>query len=183
MAWNLPRRSTTQALCCGTTRTPSITNTIATASMKNGMVKPRVCSNCERAMVAIRTAMNFGNMGILPSNSFADGRIRGGRAFVCIAASGLGLRYLERIAVHGVDEQHLAVIERALALDLRIPQRIAILYPRGALFPVHPGVERDRLTQVERRHVELRHGLAILLYPEHAGDRHRRSAQCLHPES
>src|ERR1039458_1608963 len=130
MAWNLTRRSTTQALCCGTTRTPSITNTIATASMKNGMVKPRVCSNCEIAMVAIRTAMNFGNMGILPSNSFADGEIRGGRAFVCIAASGLGLRYLERIAVHRMNEQHFPAIEPALALDLRLPQRIAILYPR-----------------------------------------------------
>ena len=36
MAWKWPSRSTTQALCCGTTRTPSITNTIASPMMKNG---------------------------------------------------------------------------------------------------------------------------------------------------
>ena len=30
MPWNLPRRSTTQALCCGTMRTPSMTKATTT---------------------------------------------------------------------------------------------------------------------------------------------------------
>ena len=36
MAWNFPRRSTTQAFCCGTTRTPSMMNTTAMAMRKKG---------------------------------------------------------------------------------------------------------------------------------------------------
>src|SRR5258706_724543 len=51
-SWNLPNRSTTQALCCGTTRTPSITNTTTSAMMAKGIQNAWIGGDPEKEIVA-----------------------------------------------------------------------------------------------------------------------------------
>ena len=64
--WKRPRRSTTQALCCGTMRTPSITNAITTPRTRIQNQYLDSAGTNEAATAAATATASFQNIDPLP---------------------------------------------------------------------------------------------------------------------
>src|SRR5712675_524794 len=154
---NLPRRSTIQALCCGTTRTPSITNTVTSATMANGIVNERSGSMLAMTKVAMMTPTSLTSM--LPP------REREISSAACARSGGPGLGYFERVAIDCGDIENLAGLARSFVGDVCVPLGVAVLHPRVARALVHPGFERGVLPDVEPPHGARAGPLPVLMHP------------------
>src|SRR5258706_563837 len=148
---NLPKRSTTQALCCGTMRTPSITNATISAAMANGIVYGRIGSQLATRTVATATATILKSM--LPP------RERESSSAACARSGAPGLGDLERIAIDCRDVENLAGLARRVARDLRVPECIPVLHPRVAGGLVDPRFECGGLPDVQALHALGHHRL------------------------
>src|SRR5687768_15007452 len=105
--WNLPSRSTTQALCCGTMRTPSMTKATTTPITSTQNQYLASAGTNDAATASPTAAASFQSIPIPPMGEAA---LVSGKAF---------LGDLERIAIGGKDIEHGAGLERLGALDLR----------------------------------------------------------------
>jgi hypothetical protein len=61
-SWNLPSRSTTQACCCGTTRTPSTTNAITNATIATPIENTPAPCQANAAIETMRAMISLTNM-------------------------------------------------------------------------------------------------------------------------
>ena len=110
-AWNLPSRSTTQALCCGTMRTPSIVNTTMTAMKKIHTEYFSVAGTCDAAIATTSAMISLTNM-VPPRFEYcvasrASGRTRPGHG--------------QCVAFGREDVEHAARIDGCIAFDVRLP--------------------------------------------------------------
>src|SRR5712691_11455881 len=160
--WNLPSRSTIQAYCCGTTRTPSMTNTATSATMKNGIANGRTSGMAARTKVATTSATILKSM--LPP---AEREIS---LKSCGALRRPGLGNLERAAIYCGDVEDLAGLAGRIARDLRVPERVPVLHARLARAPVDPGLEGGRLAEIQRPHAPGHDRLPVSMHPDDAGD-------------
>src|ERR1019366_10156881 len=178
-AWNLPRRSTTQACCCGTMRTPSITNTTMIASRKIQPAYFSVAGNCVAAIDSTIATISLGSMGILPISLACD-HAGSGEALGCdleCAAFGCG------------DIDDCPWSEWPAARDARIPRCATVAHAREARRFVGPRLETCRLAGIDRCHLAAGIALVPCMHQvatdggERAGDRGlRREAQSQPPE-
>src|SRR5882672_5854613 len=169
--WNLPSRSTTQALCCGTTRTPSITNTATSATMANGIVNARSGSTLAMMNVATTTPMSLASM--LPPS------VREISSAACDRSGGPGLGNFEGVAIDCGDIENFARLGRGVSGDLRVPQRVAIPDARVTRALVDPGFESGGLSDVDPPHGTGHHRPLVAMHEEEARDRDDRRTDCL----
>src|SRR5258706_13320447 len=168
--WNLPRRSTTHAFCCGMMRTPSKMNTTTMATRNVAMVARALCVSHAAAIARMTAMMVFQNMRLPPVLfAFLAGRRGGDHQGVAF------LRFdVER-----------AARRRALggAREARVPRRAAILHARNARAFVHPAFEHHGLAAVEevapvRRFPAVAHVPGVDQVRAH--QRHDARDDCLH---
>src|ERR1700693_5248567 len=127
VAWKRPSRSTTQAFCCGTTRTPSITNTTASARMKNGTAYTRVGSNTAMTAVRTKTARILGSIDTSLTLSVGSSACASARANPA-GSCGAGFGDFEGVAIGGTDVEHFAGFTCALTNHARVPGRAAVAH-------------------------------------------------------
>src|SRR6266571_5317748 len=171
---NLPSRSTTQALCCGTTRTPSTTNTATSATMKKGIAKGRICSMLAMMKVATTTPTILKSM--LPPEELEVPF----RPWAGLRRPGLG--NLEGAAIDCRDVEDFAGLAGCIARDLRVPERVAVFHARVAGAFIDPGVERGRLGEIQPPHARGRDRLPVAMHPDDAGDGDGRGGERLPDE-
>src|SRR5512135_990485 len=169
--WNLPRRSTIQAFCCGTTRTPSITNTAASATMKKGIANGRDSGKKAMMMVAMTTPRTFASM-LSPVEREISLR-------PCVRSGGPGLGNFERVAIDRIDVENFAALAGDIARDLRVPKRIAVPYACLAGVLVHPRIERGRLAKIQSPHTFGFDRFLVPSNPDYSANRDRRRDQRL----
>src|SRR2546426_4968996 len=171
---NLPSRSTTQALCCGTTRTPSTTNTATSATMKKGIAKGRICSMLAMMKVATTTPTILKSM-LPPEELEVPFR-------PCAGLRRPGLGNLEGAAIDCRDVEDFAGLAGSVARDLRVPERVAVFHARVAGAFVHPGVEGGRLAEIQPLHALRAERLFVPVHPDDTRDRDDRRADRLPDE-
>src|SRR5438445_11136873 len=159
---NLPSRSTIQAFCCGTTRTPSTTNTAASATMKKGIAKGRICSMLAMMKVATTTPTILKSM-LPPVELEIPFR-------PCAGLRGPDLGNLEGAAIDCGDVEDFAGLAGSLARDLRVPERVAVFHACVACTLVDPGFEARRLADVQPPHARGRDRLPVSMHPRDARD-------------
>jgi hypothetical protein len=120
----------THADCCGTTRTPSITNTAAVARTKNGTAKGRSDSTLAMKMVAMMTPMIFKAMLPpaeieMPSPFGPD--LRWTR-----------FRNCEGVAIDCTDIEDFARIAGHFARNSGFPLGVTILHARAVVTSINP---------------------------------------------
>src|SRR5580765_7145884 len=169
--WNFPRRSTTQAFCCGTTRTPSITNTVTSATMANGIVNARSGSKLAMRKVAMMTPTSLTSM--LPP------RFREISSAACARSGGAGLGNFECVAIDSGDIENFSGLGGDASGEVRVPARVAVFHARVARAFAHPGFEGGRLSHVDPPHGARTDPLLELMHPDDAGDGHDRGGEGL----
>src|SRR5438067_2161344 len=166
--WNLPRRSTTQAFCCGTMRTPSNNNTMIMATRNVATVAVALCVSHAAASVTRIAMIVFTNISV-PS-------------LVVGLSARLRRCHDERVAVLRFDVEGgpgRGILVRTS--EARVPEGTAVAHPRDARRLVRPALEHDRLAAIEQvgaGDLALR-GVPVV-HQERAGDRHGRADERLH---
>src|SRR5688572_19120904 len=145
---NLPRRSTTHALCCGTMRTPSITTTTSMARTNTAMVADTLLKTNAVATARITAIIVFQNIGAtslcwLFGGSFDDD---------------------ERLPLLRIDVERGARDGLGACSHPGVPAGAAVLHPREARGLVGPAFQHDGLAAVEEVGAALV-GLAVRLVP------------------
>src|SRR5580765_399523 len=163
--WNFPRRSTTQAFCCGTTRTPSITNTVTSATMANGIVNARSGSKLAMRKVAMMTPTSLTSM--LPP------RFREISSAACARSGGPGLGNFECVAIDSGDIENFSGLGGDASGEVRVPARVAVFHARVTCALVDPGFEGGGLPHVDPPHGARTDPLLVVMHPDDAGDGHR----------
>src|SRR5688572_7354345 len=132
--WKRPSRSITQALCCGTMRTPSMTKAIATPSTST---QPQYFDNAgtnDAAMASTTATASFQNMADPP-------------------LGGTVLRDFQRIALGGEHVNRGPRLEPFPSLHARVPARSAVTHARQARGSVDPALEARRHARIDMRHL------------------------------
>src|SRR3954471_22385161 len=140
--WNRPRRSTTQALCCGTILTPSITNaTITPMTRTQGQNRDNsgTMATTTAKPIAIASFQNMVEPPPLVKNLCPSG--------------GAILDDFERVAIGREHVYRHPGLERFQALDSGIPARAAVAHPREPRAGIDPGLEARRHAGVDRGHL------------------------------
>src|SRR5687768_13842979 len=131
--WKRPRRSTTQALCCGTMRTPSITNAITTPRSRIQNQYFASTGMNEAATAAPTASASFQNMS--PPLDWA---------ILCDP---------KRIAVGGEHVEGAPRLDPFDPVHPRLPARAAIAHARKPGAGIQPALEARRHAGVDRRHL------------------------------
>src|SRR5262245_39872971 len=161
--WKRPSRSTTQALCCGTMRTPSMTKAIVTPR-NSTHIQYFDSAGTKDAATASTTAMI---------------------SFTTMIRSPLGgtvLRDFQRIALGGEHIERRARFDGLSALDASVPARTAVAHPRKPRAYVDPAFETRRHARVDGRHLAGPVLRAVSVHAEAASAGHYREDDRLHAE-
>src|SRR5579859_217188 len=132
--WNLPRRSTTQAFCCGTMRMPSKSSTMIIATRNVAVVASGLRVIHAAAIVTRIATMVFTNIG----------------ASLLWLLARLGRSDDERAAVLRFDVERGARRRIVVAArEPRVPEGAAVAHARDARRLVGPALEHHRLAAIE----------------------------------
>src|SRR6266581_8614106 len=160
--WNLPQRSTTHALCCGTTHIDSYAKTAARRVTPIGSAKEWNCGVAIKMKVATATTASFTNM-LPPMEREISSAARA-------SSGGPRLGNPEGAAIDRRDVEDFAGLAGCAARDLCVPERVAVFHARVAGAFIDPGVERGRLGEIQPPHARGRDRLPVPMHPDDAGD-------------
>src|SRR3954467_13541147 len=174
--WKRPKRSTTTANCCGTMRTPSITNAMTAPRNRIHPENGRNGWTMKAPTASATTTISLPNIEVPPfcANALASAAARSGGA----------LRGdLERIAMGIHDVEHASGLERLGPIDARIPARAAVADAGKPLGRIDPLLEAGRHAGVDGRHLPgaVLRAIEMHAVATHAG--HRRRHDNLHGEA
>src|SRR5665213_439846 len=175
---NLPSRSTTQAFCCGTMRTPSKMNTTIIATRKVAMVAAALCVNAPAATVSSTAMMAFQNM--------ETSRVGAELALLVLGICGRRGGHHQGVAFVALDvERGSRAGTFAGARHARIPGRAAVFHARDVRGLVGPALEHHGLAAVEEVGAARLPpvGVVPVVHREGARERHGAADHGLHPVS
>src|SRR5688572_21623891 len=148
---NLPRRSTTHALCCGTMRTPSKMKTTIIAITNTAMLTVTLRETTAAATVRITATRVFQNMCGLLSCSFVR----------LLELPGRGLGDDQRLSFLRIDVEGGSRHRPDGGVgDARVPGGAAVLHAREPRALVGPLLQHHRLATIEEIRAPLV-GLAV----------------------
>src|ERR1051325_654467 len=166
--WKRPSRSTTQALCCGTIRTPSMTKATMTPISSTQPQYGLKAGTCEAMMATTTAAASFQNIVFSPGTCDAPP-----------LSGGAVLGDFERVAIGGKHKHGGARLQGFAALDAGLPARTAIAHAREARACIEPAFKACRHAAVDRRHAHSERARAIDMHAIAADRREQRGNDAL----